>query len=95
MEEKSLLDKLERVERAINIYRNEEDPELIEEINIDIPLEKLKSVVTPKDNDPLLYMGYILDAKQLAELNKELGGIINPDFSLYYYVLECNGIYNW
>jgi len=29
MKEKSLLDKLERVERAINIYRNEEDPELM------------------------------------------------------------------
>lgn len=94
MESKDLLDKLEKVERSINIYDSKTE-DLIREIDIDIPLERLKNVVAPKEGDPLLYRGYILDAKQLEEINNDLGGIIKPDFNLYYYVLECHGIYNW
>ena len=90
-----LLDKLERVERSLNIYSNE-NKDLIEEINIDfLPLEKLKSIVTPRDGDSLLYLGYILDEEKLKSINDALGGKIKPDFKLYYYVLECTGIYNW
>ncbi len=94
MESNDLLNKLERVERAISVYRNN-DEKLIEEIDIDIPVEKLRTMVIPRDGDELLYMGYVLDEDQLKLFNAELGNIIKPDFSLYYYVLECHGIYNW
>ena len=91
----NLLDKLERVERTINIYSNE-SKDLVKEISIDnIPIDKLKNIVIPKDGDPLLYLGYVLNEAQLKKLNNELGNIIEPNFSLYYYVLECHGIYNW
>jgi len=94
MESNDLMDKLEKVERTVNIYSKETKDE-VEEVSIDIPLEKLKSIVTPKDGDPLLYRGYVLDVEQLREINDELAGRIKPDFKLYYYVLECHGIYNW
>ncbi len=94
MEANDLMDKLERVERTLNIY-NKETKDEVEEINIDIPLERLKSIVTPKEGDPLLYRGYVLDARQLKEINNDLSGSVKPDFKLYYYVLECHGIYNW
>jgi hypothetical protein len=94
MESKDLLDKLESVERTINIYANDTE-KLVEEIDIDIPVERLKNVVIPEDGDILLYRDYLLNPKQLDELNSDLGGIIKPDFDLYYYVLECHGIYNW
>jgi hypothetical protein len=94
MEPKDLLDKLEKVERAINIY-NSKTEDLVKEIPINIPIERLKGVVAPKEGDPLLYRGYILDANQLEQLNYDLGNVIKPDFNRYYYVLECHGIYNW
>ncbi len=94
MESKDLLSKLEKTERTINIYDCKTE-DLVREIDIDISLERLKSVVIPKEGDPQLYRGYVLDAKQLDVLNGELGGVIKPNFNLYYYVLECHGIYNW
>lgn len=94
MEPKDLLDKLESIERTINIYTNGTE-ELVKEIDINIPVERLKNVVIPEDGDSLLYRDYLLDRKQLDELNNDLGGIIKADFDLYYYVLECHGIYNW
>ena len=95
METKNLLDKLERIERTINIYSKNGD-DLLEEINIDnISIDKLKSIVTPREGDPLLYLGYELNGKQLESFNRELGNILNIDFTLHYYILECHGIYNW
>ena len=93
-EANDLMDKLERVERTVNIY-NKENKDEVEEIYIYIPLERLKSIVMPKDGDPLLYRGYVLDAEQLKEISKDISGRVKPDFNLYYYVLECHGIYNW
>lgn len=90
-----LLKKLKEVERFINIYKNKNDPQLIEEIRIDIPLEKLRTIVPPKNDDYLLYMGYMLTKEQVDELNKELGGVLKPDFKIYYYVLEAVGHYDW
>jgi len=94
MESGNLLDKLERVERTINVY-DKKTEDLIEEMSIDLPLERLKAIVTPNEGDPLLYMGYVLDAAQLEEINNELSRSIKPDYNAYYYVLECHGIYNW
>jgi hypothetical protein len=91
---KDLLDKLKRVERTINIYTNDSE-KLVKEIDINIPVKRLKNVVIPEEGDNQLYRDYLLDRKQLDELNNDLGGIIKPDFDLYYYVLECHGIYNW
>ena len=95
MQSKNLLDKLERVERKINIYDIKTE-NLVSEVNIDfIPLERLKSVVIPIEGDVQLYRPYELNTKQLEELNKDLAGLIKADFGMYYYVLECDAIYNW
>ena len=62
-------DKLIRVERTINIYNNSDNTS-IKEINVDnIPFDTLKEIVVPKDDDPLLFDGYVLDAKQLERIN--------------------------
>lgn len=90
----NLLDKLKGVKRTINTYDNR-GKELVNEIDINIPLEKLKEIVSPKDGDALLYMGYLLNPNQLDRLYEELGIKNKPNFELYYYVLECHGIYNW
>jgi hypothetical protein len=94
MEPNNLLNKLKGVERFVNTYSiGKED--LVKEIPINISVEILKSVVTPKEGDDLLYMGYILDEKQLHQLSVILGLTIVPRFKLYYYVLECVGTYDW
>jgi hypothetical protein len=91
----NLLDKLMRVERTINVYRNE-DEELLQEINVDsIPFEKLKEIVSPVNEDSLMYDGYDLNKEQLNMINSYLADEINPDFNLYSYILVCGGIYDW
>jgi hypothetical protein len=91
----NLQDKLVRVERTINVYTKDGD-ESLQEIPIDnISFEKLKDIVPPKEDDPLLYDGYILTEEQLNELNKFIERKIKPDFGLYTYILVCGGIYNW
>ena len=94
MNSKDLMYKLEKVERSINIYFKSTE-QLLREININIPLEQLVTIVTPKKDDSHLYLGYLLDEKLLEDFNKELGNIIEIDTNLYYYVLECHGNYNW
>lgn len=90
-----LKDKLLRVERTINIYTKDGD-EPLQEVPVDnIPFEKLKGVVPPKEDDPLLYDGYELNEEQLNELNKFIEDKIRPDFTHYSYILVCGGIYDW
>lgn len=92
---KNLNDKLIRVERTINTYSNN-DNSLIEEISVnDITIEVLKKIITPKEDDPLLYDGYVLDKKQVEEFNKVIQSIIVPKFDCFFYVLESEGIYDW
>lgn len=43
----SLRDKLIRIERSIQVYRNSDD-ELVEDILLDISLEELLNITTPK-----------------------------------------------
>jgi len=50
-------------------------------------------IVKSKEDDPLLYDGYVLTEEQLFEINNLLVNKIKFDFHLYYYVLECTGIY--
>lgn len=90
----SSLEKIIQIERSINIYRKSDD-EVVEEIVISIPLEKLKEIVTPKEEDPDLYEAYILEEIQLEQINGLLEKKIPPDYSQFYYVLEATGIYDW
>lgn len=95
MESNNLKNKLIRVERTVNIY-NKKGSDPLEEINIDtIPLNVLKEIVVPEEDDPLLYDGYDLDTKQLDKINKLIDGKIKPNHKLYNYILVCGGIYNW
>ena len=90
----SSLDKIVKIERSVNVYRNSDD-EMAEEIIIDIPLETLKEIVPPKDDDPELYEAYILSNEQLEKINALLEKKIVPDYSQFFYVLEAAGIYDW
>ncbi len=95
MKSKHLNDKLVRVERTINIYNNSDNTP-VTEVNIDtIPFENLKEIVIPKADDPFLYDGYVLDARQLKSINMFFKSKIMPNFILYFYVLECAGLYDW
>lgn len=90
-----LLDKLERVERTVNIYKKKTN-ELIREINVDsIPLDKLKTFVVAIEDDYLLYLPYELNKKQLNSLLVEINVELKTDFRTEIYVLEATGIYNW
>jgi hypothetical protein len=90
----SSLDNIVKIERSINIYRDSSD-ELVEEIVIDIPLDKIKEIVPPGENDPDLYEAYILNMEQLQKFNLLLKNKIIPDFSQFFYALEATGIYDW
>lgn len=83
-----------RTERIINIYSKEEGNPF-QEVSINIPINKLKNIVSHRKHDPLLYEGYLLDKAQLNELNDLLENRIVPNHELYNYVLECIGIYDW
>ena len=90
----SSLDKIVKIERSINIYRNS-DNEMAEEIIIEIPVEKLREIVPPKEDDPDLYEAYILTELQLEQINQLLDKKIQPDYIQFFYVLEAAGIYDW
>ncbi|HEX2847206.1 MAG TPA: hypothetical protein VHN59_11705 [Chitinophagaceae bacterium] len=83
---------LPKVERWIGV-RNKRNRKVLQEINVDvIPFEKLKEVVTPEKDDPLLYDGYVLDAKQIDQLNFFIEEKVVPDFSKCEYMLECASV---
>jgi hypothetical protein len=69
---------------------------MIAEIDINIiPLESLLTIVTAKDDDPLLYYIYHLNQSQLDQINYLLPQKIVFDISKYEYHLECGGIYEY
>jgi hypothetical protein len=89
------MSKLIRIERSIAKY-NIADEDIVSEDNIDeISLDKLLLIVTPKEEDPLLYDGYVLNEKQLLEINNQINNRLVFDFDTFYYVLECAGIYDY
>ena len=93
-EEKATKNKLIRVERVIVLY-NKKWEKPLKEFNLDnIPLNKIREIVTPKEDDDLLYDGYVLDLAQLEAMNKFMYNKIEINMDLYNYVLECNGIYD-
>lgn len=87
------MSKLIRIERTIAKYSINNEKIISEEI-IAIPIETLISIVTPRDDDPELFGGYPLDENQLSEINDHLKNKLAFNFSVYYYVLECTGIYD-
>jgi hypothetical protein len=90
----SSLDNIINIERSVHIYRSA-DNESVEEIIIDVPLDQLKEIVPPKEEDPQLYEGYILTAEQLEKINTLIEPPITPDFTQFFYVLEATAIYDW
>lgn len=83
-----------KTERYFNIYRNsDEDKE--REILLNIPFETLLAIVSPKDDDPLLYEGYLLNEEQVAKMKSLMDESFLIDFEKYFYVLECVGIYDF
>ena len=92
MEKTDLKSRLLRVERTITWYT--QNNELIDEINIDVvPFETLTVIVTPKQDDPILYDGYVLTEQQLDSLNCFFDNRIEVDMNSFFFVLECTGIY--
>ena len=87
--------KLIRIERFIAIYRKNRQQAAVKEINIDIPLQKLKKIVHSKKDDPLLFEGYVLNSVQIEEINRLINNGIKVDFNKYNYILECSGVYDW
>jgi hypothetical protein len=91
------LGKLLRTERAIFVYRKTKSSSYGndgQKINVDhIPLEVLKTIVTPNNDDPLLYEGYILNEEQLSKFNSLLQPKIDPNHDKFDYALECYGFY--
>jgi hypothetical protein len=95
MSNENLKRKLIRVDRSVVVYLVEKEKIYLEIPISDISLEELKSIVTPKEEDPFLYDGYELTENQLNRINDFLENKIVSDFKLYYYILECEGIYDW
>ena len=84
-----------RTERTIAKYYLG-DQHIVSDENIDsIPLETLLTIVQPRGDDPELIEGYVLNEIQLARINLLLDKKLIFDFDLYYYVLECTGIYDY
>ncbi|WPQ61686.1 hypothetical protein SIO70_25320 [Chitinophaga sancti] len=64
---RNLSDKLERVDRTINIY-NKASQDLCEEIDIVVTVEELIKIFTVQEGDPFFYDGYVLSESQLESL---------------------------
>ncbi len=87
--------KLIRTERSVAYY-NVVGEDIVGEYNIDsISFEELSKIVIPPIDDPELIEGYVLNEIQLEKINDHLINKIIPEYRLYYYVLECTGIYDY
>jgi hypothetical protein len=67
--------------------------ERIEERELNLSLDTLKTLIIEHDDDPEFIDEYELNADQIAELNKFLDVKIDPVFEENYYVLVCEGVY--
>jgi hypothetical protein len=94
MKENDLLNKLLRVERTLSEY-DDKSKDLLQELEVNIPLDKLKLIVVSKDGDDQLYLPYVLDELQLKKITEMMDITLLPDFNKNYYVLDCIGIYDW
>jgi Mg/Co/Ni transporter MgtE len=92
MSKKISLENLVGVERSIEIFDNNNN-DLREEIEINIPLKDLLTIVEPNKEDPLLYEFYPLTKEQVNKMLEFTKNSIVVDFTNHYYVLACYGIY--
>jgi len=92
---KSVNYKLLRVERTIAVYKKNEHEPPVNEIDINIPLEPLQTIIHSNVDDTSFFDGYLLNQIQLSQINKLINNKIDADFESYDYILECTGIYNW
>ena len=95
MKNKNLNKRLLNVERSIAIYKRNVSDSPSEEIKINIDIDVLKTIVSVKDDDPLIYDGYVLNKEQLTKINQYVNNKIVPNFEVYTYILEATGIYDW
>ncbi|WAC13780.1 DUF7683 domain-containing protein [Dyadobacter pollutisoli] len=74
------------IKRVIFVY-NKANEDLIDEILIDIPIESLKSIFTPYEDDPDLIMSYDITEEQASQLQL----FKSVDFNLLnnIYQMEC------
>ena len=91
--------KLVSVERSVCLYDNishDITREFLLTISSDhnISVARLREIVVPQEEDPLLFEPYVLNLSQVLQLNEYLENDIDPDFKTHYYVLECTGIYD-
>ncbi|HEY0612750.1 MAG TPA: hypothetical protein VGD35_23900 [Chitinophaga sp.] len=78
-----------KVERLISIF-NRQTEELVEEINVDyIPLDTLKVIFGPREDDPLMLDPYQIDEKTMNTLSRYLKSRIEFDFKKFIYQLDC------
>ena len=78
-----------KIERLITIF-DKKSEQLVQEINIDyIDLDLLKSILKPKEEDPLMYGIYEITLDNFGLINSILKAKIDYDFSKNYYYLEC------
>jgi len=74
------------IKRVICVY-DKTNEDLIDEIVIDIPIESLKSIFTPYENDPDLIMSYDINEEQASQL--QLFKSIDFDLLDNIYQMEC------
>lgn len=87
--------KLIGVNRVLGVYRRSDD-EFISEIPLSLSLTQLKEIVTPSPpDDHKLYWPYKLTFDQVVKIIALAEISINFDNELFFYVLECEGIYDW
>ena len=84
--------KLIEVHRALEIYRRS-DNEFVSETPLHLSLTQLKDIVTPKPDDDQLYLSYKLNFRQVEKLLTLMELPFSFDFEWFFYVLECEGIY--
>lgn len=76
-----------KIERVISWF--DKDTEILQgEFNIDkVPLEALKIVFRPPEDDPLMYNPYTIYSEQAQQLKELLD--IRFDFERYVYQVDC------
>ena len=75
-------------ERVIS-WQDKETEEFVSQYRIDelIDEQVLRSIFSPKDNDPMLYSEYVITPKEAKELSKYVN--FNFNFNKFNYLLDC------
>ena len=82
------------IKRNIQIYYRQSIG-LKEQYDINLSLEDIKQIVSSKEGDDLLYLPYELELQQIMRILALTSIPIEVNMEIYFYVLECEGIYDW